>query len=85
MATDPKEPTFEQAMKRLEEITDKLEEGDLPLEQSLALFEEGMKLSKLTQQKLDLAQHKVEQLLGIGEDGRAKTAQFPTRDEEEKP
>jgi exodeoxyribonuclease VII small subunit len=85
MTTDPKEPTFEQAMKRLEEITDKLEEGDLPLEESLSLFEEGIKLSKLTQQKLDLAQHKVEQLLGIGEDGRAKTAPFPTRDEEEKP
>ena len=77
------EPTFEQAMARLGEIVDKLEEGDLPLEESLSLFEEGVKLSKLTQQKLDLAQHKVEQLLGIGEDGRAKVVPFATREEEE--
>ncbi len=78
-----KEPSFEQAMARLGEIVDKLEDGDLPLEESLTLFEEGVKLSKLTQQRLDLAQHKVEQLLGIGEDGRAKTAPFATSADEE--
>ncbi len=72
------ERTFEQAMSRLGEIVERLEDGDLPLEESLTLFEEGVKLSKLTQTKLDLAQHKVEQLLGVGEDGRAKVVPFPT-------
>ncbi len=78
MATKPSktdEPTFEQAMARLGQIVDKLESGELPLEESLALFEEGVKLSKLTQGRLDQAQLKVELLLGV-EDGRAKTAAF---------
>lgn len=79
-AEAPKELTFEQAMKRLGEIVDKLEDGDLPLEESIALFEEGIKLSTLTQQKLDVAQQKVEQLLGVGEDGRAKTAPLEAGD-----
>jgi exodeoxyribonuclease VII small subunit len=80
----PEEASFEQAMARLGEIVGKLEDGDLPLEESLTLFEEGVKLSKLTQKKLDQAQHKVEQLLGIGEDGRAKTTPFATNDDEDR-
>ena len=81
--TEPTEPTFEQAMARLGEIVEKLEDGDLPLEESLTLFEEGVKLSKLTHTKLDQAQHKVEQLLGIGEDGRAKVVPFATNADDE--
>ena len=68
-------------MDRLGEIVEKLEAGDLPLEQSLSLFEEGVRLSKITQQKLDAAELKVEQLLAV-EDGRARTAPFGADDDD---
>lgn len=53
------EMTFEQAMKRLEEIVTQLESGDAPLEKSLALFEEGTKLSTFLSKTLDSAEQKV--------------------------
>ena len=70
--------TFEEAIKRLSEIVQTLERGDLPLEESLRLFEEGVKLSRVSQQRLDAAQKKVEQLLGVDEQGRPRTAAFET-------
>ena len=54
---------FEDCLKRLEEIVDQLEKGDLPLERSLALFEEGMKLSNSCRGELEQAEGKVEILL----------------------
>ncbi len=63
------EISFEEAVKRLSEIVQKLERGDLPLEESLLLFEEGVRLSRTSQDKLDSAQKRVEELLGIDEDG----------------
>ena len=41
------ELTFEEAMKKLEEIVAKLEEGDVPLEKAIAFYQEGMALSKI--------------------------------------
>lgn len=70
--------TFEEAIKRLSEIVQALERGDLPLEESLRLFEEGVKLSRISQQRLDTAQKKVEQLLGVDSEGRARTQPFQT-------
>ena len=70
--------TFEEAIKRLSEIVQTLERGDLPLEESLRLFEEGVKLSRMSQERLDAAQKKVEQLLGVDEQGRPRTAPFAT-------
>jgi len=58
----PKEK-FEDALSKLEKIVSKLEEGDIPLEESLKLFEEGIRLSRLCNQKLDEAEKKVEVLL----------------------
>ncbi len=58
----PKE-RFEDALNKLEKIVSKLEEGDIPLEESLKLFEEGIRLSRLCNQKLDEAEKKVEILL----------------------
>ena len=58
----PKEK-FEDTLDKLEKIVSKLEEGDLPLEESLKLFEEGIRLSRLCNQKLDEAEKKVEILL----------------------
>ena len=57
------EKKFETAMARLEEIVQKLEQGDLPLEQSLKLFEEGIRLSRICNKRLEEAERKVEILL----------------------
>ena len=65
---EKKQLTFEQAMARLEEIVKQLEQGDAPLEDALALFEEGTKLMKQCSTKLDRAEQKVTKLLA-GPDG----------------
>jgi exodeoxyribonuclease VII small subunit len=57
---------FEDCLKRLEEIVERLEKGDLSLEESLALFEEGMKLSNACRGELDQAEGKIEVLLKQG-------------------
>jgi exodeoxyribonuclease VII small subunit len=56
-------PAFEECLKRLEQIVEELEKGDIPLEKSLALFEEGMKLSQSCRSELEAAEGKVEILL----------------------
>ena len=70
----PKEK-FEDALNKLEKIVSKLEEGDIPLEESLKLFEEGIRLSRFCNQKLDEAEKKVEILLK-GKDGTLKAFPF---------
>ncbi|MFI3313869.1 MAG: exodeoxyribonuclease VII small subunit [Eubacteriales bacterium] len=54
--------TFEQSLHRLEEIVRKMEGGDLPLEQALALFEEGTGLVKTSNQLLDEAELKLKKM-----------------------
>ncbi len=54
---------FEDALARLEEIVKELESGDLPLEQSLKMFEEGIKLSRICNKRLEDAERRVEILL----------------------
>jgi len=56
-------PTFEEALARLEAIVAELEESDLPLERSLAVFEEGVRLSRLLHERLNEAERKVEILM----------------------
>ena len=51
--------TFEKAMKKLEQIVQELESGDLPLEKAITKFEEGVKLSKFYSNKLDETEKKV--------------------------
>lgn len=51
---------FEQAMKRLEEIVEKMESGDLPLEDLIVRYEEGMKLVKICQERLAAAEQRIE-------------------------
>jgi len=55
--------TFEQALARLEEITRELEEGELSLEMSLKKFDEGIKLTRFCNEKLEDARARVELLL----------------------
>jgi exodeoxyribonuclease VII small subunit len=69
---------FEAAIKRLTEIVQTLERGEIPLEESLRLFEEGIKLSRSSQQRLDAAEKRVEQLLAVDSQGQARTAPFVT-------
>jgi exodeoxyribonuclease VII small subunit len=54
---------FEDALEKLEKIVSKMEEGDLPLEESLKYFEEGIRVSRFCNQKLDEAEKRVEILL----------------------
>jgi exodeoxyribonuclease VII small subunit len=78
LATPDELPSFEAAIKRLTEIVQTLERGDLPLEESLRLFEEGVKLSNVSQRRLDAAEKRVEQLLAVDEQGRKRTQDFAT-------
>jgi exodeoxyribonuclease VII small subunit len=59
-------PKFEECLQRLEKIVDQLEKGEVPLEQALALFEEGVKLSNDCRSELESAEGKVEILLKQG-------------------
>ena len=56
-------PSFEESLKNLENIVEKLEKGDLALEESLQLFEQGVGLSSACKQELDAAEGKVEMLV----------------------
>src|SRR5277367_5762586 len=56
-------PKFEECLQRLEKIVQELEKGDVPLEKSLTLFEEGMNLSSTCRKELEQAEGKVEILL----------------------
>ena len=58
-----KKEKFEEALQKLEAIVAKMEEGDLPLEEALKAFEEGVKLAKFCTGKLDEAERKVEKLI----------------------
>ncbi|HNS98969.1 MAG TPA: exodeoxyribonuclease VII small subunit [Polyangiaceae bacterium] len=68
--------TFEQSLQQLAEIVDKLEGGDLPLDESVALFEKGMKLAKHSQALLQRAEKKVEELLAVEPDGSPITRPY---------
>ena len=64
--TKTEELSFEAAFARLEEIVGELEEGDLPLDDALALFEQGQKLAAYCGAKLDEAELKVQKLGASG-------------------
>jgi exodeoxyribonuclease VII small subunit len=78
--SEPK--SFEKAMKRLEEIVHKLEEGELSLEESLKIFEEGTNLSKFLTRKLSEAEAKVQKLIKTQE-GKYKTEPLEIKEDEE--
>ncbi|MCI8496913.1 MAG: exodeoxyribonuclease VII small subunit [Clostridiales bacterium] len=60
----PKKMTFEAAMSRLDEIVAAMEAGDLPLEQSMKLFEEGVRLTDFCSDTLKKAELKITELSG---------------------
>jgi len=58
-----KDISFENAIEKLEKIVDELEAGDFPLDASLKKYEEGIKLARTCQQKLEKAKEKIETLI----------------------
>jgi exodeoxyribonuclease VII small subunit len=75
------EPTFEGSLKRLEEIVAELEGNKLALEQSLEIFEEGVKLVRLCAGRLDEAERRIELLLA-DKDGQLHVEPFPEEPED---
>ena len=67
--------TFEASLEALEQIVRQLESGDLPLEKSLELFEQGIRLSRECQERLSQAERRIEILLRDNQ-GRPVTATF---------
>ncbi|MBT8469536.1 MAG: exodeoxyribonuclease VII small subunit [Myxococcales bacterium] len=67
-ADSSEDAPFEEVMDRLQTVVAQLEEGDLPLEQSLAMFEEGVRLSRAGAKRLDEAERRVEELLAAGDE-----------------
>jgi exodeoxyribonuclease VII small subunit len=71
-------PSFEDALKRLGQIVEQLESGTLPLEESLLLFEEGVRLARASQARLDAAERRVEELLTVDDDGNPVVRELHT-------
>ena len=72
---------FEDALQRLERIVDQLEGGNLPLEESLKVFEEGVGLARHCARYLDEAEKRIE-LLTRDESGMLKTEPFPVPEDD---
>ena len=70
---------FEKSIEELKEIIDKLESGNIPLEDSLSLFEKGVKILNSTSKKLTQMEKKVE-LLVESSDGKIKKKEFDIDD-----
>jgi exodeoxyribonuclease VII small subunit len=73
---------FEEQLKALESVVEQLERGDLTLEDSVRLFEEGMKLSDACKRELETAEGKIQVLVDRGRSGM-KVVDFDLKDEVE--
>ena len=81
-------PTFEAALKQLEEVVQRLEKGELPLEESLQLYEQGLRLTRLCHVKLEEAEGRIELLVkdargevALDRNGQPKTQPFAPEQE----
>ncbi len=70
------QPTFEQSLKRLEEIVRSLEEGDIGLNEALQQYEEGVKLLRQSYELLQRAERRIELLSGVDAEGNPITQPF---------
>ena len=76
MKNDKEQPkSFEASLEALEQIVHELEQGDLPLEKSLELFEQGISLSRECQERLNQAERRIEVLLRDNQ-GRVTVSEF---------
>ncbi len=71
---------FEKKLSRLEEIVQKMEKGELALDESLKLFEEGVKLSRECHTQLNKAEAQVKKLISFDEKGKAVTEDFSSEE-----
>ena len=76
-----KKEKFEEALQKLEAIVTQMEEGDLPLEETLKAFEEGVRLARFCASKLDEAERKVEKLMR-DQAGKLQTATFSEEEDD---
>lgn len=72
--SEKKELSFEDAMEKLEEVVENLEQGDVPLEKAISMFQEGMSLSKLCHDKLKNVEKSMDRILQ--EDGEVEIITF---------
>ena len=84
MSQEPKEIAFETALKKLEDIVQNLENGDLSLEAALKQYEEGVRMADICSKKLTEAEKKVEVLMKTSP-GKFKTVPFEEETTETKP
>jgi exodeoxyribonuclease VII small subunit len=82
MAARPKTNEFEKAFQQLEKIVQQLESENLPLDESLQLFEEGIRLSRFCNQKLEEVEKKIELILADAK-GQPRVEPFEGEEEEE--
>lgn len=73
MTKENQSETFEESMKSLETLVEKLEQGDVPLEEAISMFQEGMKLSKECQDRLQKVEKQMTEVLS--EDGEISSFQ----------
>ena len=83
MTRSPQDPDFEQALAELEKLVQRLEGGELPLDEALKTFERGIELTRHCQTSLKAAQQKVEILLKRS--GQVAVEPFESPDEETYP
>ena len=76
------EKKFEKAIQRLEKIVDDLEKGELDIDKSLEIFEEGIKMSRVCSKKLNEAEAKIEKLTQ-NQKGELASELFPVEDEDD--
>ena len=81
-AGSAKELPFEESIKRLETIVGQLEEGEIPLEKSLELFEDGVRLSRDCLKRLDAAERRIEVLMKDQATGEEQAVPFEPSEED---
>jgi exodeoxyribonuclease VII small subunit len=74
--SEPSIPTFEQSLAELERIVNSLEDGGIGLEESLGLYERGVGLLKQCYAQLRQAEQRIQLLIGVDDDGQARTEPF---------
>lgn len=82
MATRPRSNEFEKSFQQLEKIVQRLESEELPLDESLQLFEEGIRLSRFCHSRLEEVEKKIELILADAK-GEPRVEAFEPEDEDD--